>query len=81
MRVAIQNKDWRIDGESKPARAPTSYIELAKAVGLLLEEKADIYATSQTGMDMMFNIDGSVRKGPKLTQPNSPKEPKKDGEG
>eukprot|EP00973_Karenia_brevis_P034489 4756632-Karenia_brevis.AAC.1 len=76
LRAGVQAKDWRVDGEDKPPRAPKTYLELARAVGMLLEEKADIYATGHTGMDMMFNIDGSTKR---IINPG-PKKGKK-GEG
>eukprot|EP00973_Karenia_brevis_P031716 4377480-Karenia_brevis.AAC.1 len=34
LRAGVQAKDWRIDGQDKPARAPKTYPELARAVGM-----------------------------------------------
>ena len=48
LRAAVLSKDWKIDGEDKPARPPKTHQEIAKACGLILEEKADIYASGQT---------------------------------
>ena len=38
-RVAILQKEWKVDGPHLPARSPKMYTEVAIAVGLLLEEE------------------------------------------
>ena len=43
LRTRVMSKEWKIDGEDKPARLPTTHREVAIAVGLCLEERADIY--------------------------------------
>jgi hypothetical protein len=37
LRNQVLSKEWKIDGEDKPARTPTTYKEVAKACGLILE--------------------------------------------
>ncbi len=54
MRIRILQKEWKVDGPNKPARNPTTYQEVAIATGLVLEEKADIYATGVVGDGFMF---------------------------
>ena len=51
IRSRVMSKDWRIDGEDSPPRRHTTYQELGTAVGLMLEERADVYATGQAQAD------------------------------
>jgi hypothetical protein len=57
LRAQVLSKEWKIDGEDKPARAPSTYKEVAKACGLILEEKADIYAAGQTQYDGIMIVE------------------------
>ena len=41
IRPRVLSKEWKIDGDDKPPRQPTTYRDVARAVGLLLEEMAD----------------------------------------
>jgi hypothetical protein len=59
LRVRVLSKEWKIDGEGKPPRTPTTHREVALAIGLLLEEKADIHATGHAACDSLMNLDGS----------------------
>ena len=44
MRLRVLGKEWRIDGADRPPRQVANYRDVAIAAGLLLEERADIYA-------------------------------------
>ena len=41
----IQSKDWRLDGPGTTPRQPVTWKEAARAVSMMLEERADIHAT------------------------------------
>ena len=43
LRTRVLQKEWKVDGPDKSARNPKTHRDLAIAVGLCLEEKADIY--------------------------------------
>ena len=58
MRVRILQKEWKIDGPESPPRNPRTHQDVAIAAGLLLEEKADIYATGTVADSFMF-LDGN----------------------
>ena len=45
---------------------PATHKEVARAVGLLLEEKADIHATGHAYTDVLMNLDGSGPVLPKV---------------
>ena len=59
LRMQVISKDWKIDGPDKPPRMVKTYQDIARAVGLALEEKADIHATGHAGYDSLMNLDGS----------------------
>ncbi len=63
LRVGVMQKDWKLDGQDKPARQPTTHEEVAIAVGQLLEEKADIHAAGNAGADAFFMVDGGAAGG------------------
>ena len=69
LRVRVLSKEWKIDGEDYPPSMPTTHKEIARAVGLLLEEKADIHATGHAHYDALLNIDGS---GPIISKATAP---------
>ena len=60
LRKNVISKDWKIDGKGKPQRAPETALDLQKAVGLFLEEKADIHAAGQNNQDSLMSLDGSM---------------------
>ena len=60
IRTRVLSKDWKVDGEGYPARAPKTHQEVARAVSLLLEERADIHATGTTGYEGVMSIDNGV---------------------
>ena len=68
LRVRVLSKEWKIDGDVKPARMPTTHKEIARAVGLLLEEKADIHAT---GLGSPYDALMMVSGGPYVIAPNT----------
>ena len=67
--MQVLSKDWKLDGDGHPARPPVTYGDVAKAIGLLLEEKADIHATGQDAPDSLMAFDG----GPILPRASSGK--------
>jgi hypothetical protein len=67
LRQRVLSKDFKIDGPESPPRPPTTYKEIALAIGLLLEEKADIHATGQGHYDSLMNIDGTGMVLPKAS--------------
>ena len=60
IRTGVLSKDWKVDGEGYPARAPKTHQEVARAVSLLLEARADIHATGTTGFEGLMSIDNGV---------------------
>jgi hypothetical protein len=68
LRIRVLSKEWEINGEARPPRMPTTHREIAQAVGLLLEEKADIDATGHGAYDTLMNIDGGGPVLPRATQ-------------
>ena len=62
IRARVMSKDWKIDGEGRPARTPTTHEEVARAVSLLLEERADIHATGNAGNDGVMTLDQAPGK-------------------
>ena len=56
IRTRVLQKEWKLDGDDNPARAPKTYQDVAKAVGLLLEDKADIHAADQARTDALMVI-------------------------
>jgi len=67
LRTRIMSKEWKVDGHDKPAKAPKTYHEIAKAVGLCLGEVADIHATGHARHDSLMAIDGSLPTPQKFT--------------
>ena len=62
IRIKVMSKEWKIDGPEAGARVPATYQDVARAVGLLLEEQADIHATG-TCYDQMMAIDNGQQRG------------------
>ena len=60
MRIRVLSKEWKIDGEGKPPRMPTTHREIAQAIALLLEEREDIHAMGHTSYDNMMLLMGVV---------------------
>ena len=58
--MGIQKKDWILDGPDRPARKPTTYQELARAVSMLQEETADIKATGTNDYDHLMSLTQSA---------------------
>ena len=54
LRQAVMTYDWKIDGEDKPARVAKTHAEVAVACGLVLEQKADIYASGNVQPDQIM---------------------------
>jgi len=58
-RVGVQAREWRIDGADKPARLPKTWQEVAIAVGLFQEERADIAAVGVANAgDTVLTVNG-----------------------
>ena len=62
-------KDWKIDGRGLTARKPNTYKEIGRAVGLLLEERQDIHASS-IGSDQFMAVNDPARMVSGARQPN-----------
>ena len=54
LRHGVQSKEWKIDGEDHPPRRPVTHRDIARAVGLYQEEKADILATGTRSDTLML---------------------------
>ena len=67
LRTKVLSKEWKIDGEENPPRMPCTYRDVARAVGLLLEEMADIHATGHARCDQLMALDGSARNAPRVS--------------
>ncbi len=66
LRIKVMSKEWKIDGQDKPARNATTYKEVAIACGLCLEETADIYATGHAGSDSFMMLESGGTQFPNL---------------
>ena len=69
LRARVLSKEWKIDGPDSVPRPATTHKDVAVAVGLGLEERADIYATSAAAGDSLYGID-SGGFAPKLASGN-----------
>ena len=56
LRAVTLSKDWKLDGKDKPARRAVTWKDVAKAVSMHLEEKADITATGAKAGDFLLSI-------------------------
>ena len=43
LRVNVMTRNWKIDGESRPARVPRTVKDFVVAIRLYLEQSADVY--------------------------------------
>jgi len=72
LRGRVLSKEWKLDGDDMPVRAVRTFTDVAKAVSLLLEERADIRATGYDQYDSFMSIDGGTGgKGDPSTRGNS----------
>ena len=60
LRSRVLSKEWKLDGEDQPVRAVKTFTDVARAVSLLLEERADIRATGYDQYDSFMSIDGGT---------------------
>ena len=54
LRTVTLSKDWKLDGKDKPARRAVTWRDVAKAVSMHLEERADITATGARAGDYLL---------------------------
>jgi hypothetical protein len=57
LRAAVLSKEWRIDGNNAPPRNPKTHQDIAKACGLVLEERADISCTGDSRQDNIMIVE------------------------
>jgi hypothetical protein len=57
LRMSVMSKEWRLDGSGIPPRPPRTHQEVAKACGLVLEERADINAAGDDRQDRMMVVE------------------------
>jgi hypothetical protein len=57
LRMSVMSKEWRLDGSGFPPRQPRTHQEVAKACGLVLEERADINAAGDDRHDRMMVVE------------------------
>ena len=79
LRTRVLSKEWKIDGPDKPARNPKSHREVAIAVGLCLEEKADIYCTGQVH-DSLMTVESAGSTMPLIAQGGRKPRPRNGGQ-
>ena len=60
LKSEVMRKEWKVDGPTNPPRPTATWRDVAKAVGLLLEERSDIDAARVAVGDSILNVD-SVR--------------------
>jgi hypothetical protein len=62
-RVKVLSREWKLDGEDKPARMPKTYQEVSTAISMLLEERADIQAVGTNAYDSLNSLDSGPTGG------------------
>jgi hypothetical protein len=60
LRSSVLSKEWKIDGNDRPTRNPKTHQELARACGLVLEERADISASGSTHQDGIMVVESTA---------------------